>query len=186
MEHSENIGNLAAALAAAQAELLDPAADQSATIPGKDGKAGFSYKYADLAGYLPKARPVLGKHGLAITQGVSSWENGITVTTMLLHGDSDEWLRESLSMLAGGNPQSVGGVITHARRYSLAPLLGLATEDDLLGMQSTGSRATLTVGGAWGERELVQIGLSGPEPADTAKRLGEQLDGKINKESQDE
>lgn len=129
MEHSETIGELAGALSLSQGEMLDPVADESATIPGKEGKSGYSYKYSDLAGYLKAARPVLSKNGLAIVQPVSSTGNSVTVTTTLLH-KSGEWIREALTMAASGTPQAVGGVITYARRYSLASMLGLATEDD--------------------------------------------------------
>jgi hypothetical protein len=148
MEQSDTIGQLAEALSAFQGEVSDPSTDQLAKIPGKDGKQGYVYTYANLAGYLKMARPLLAKNGLAFTQGVSSVQGGVTVTSMLMH-KSGEWLRESFSMQASGSPQQIGGIITYARRYSAAPLLGIATEDDdaaaaTHGMAPQGSRDSWT------------------------------------------
>lgn len=120
----------ALALAKAQNELHDPC---------KDVK-GHNYKYADLAGYLKMARPVLNKHGLALTQmpnvhyGEAGHPIAVSVETHLMHGESGDALSSTLSlpfekarnMTAA---QTVGSLITYARRYAVSAMLGLASED---------------------------------------------------------
>ena len=63
--HSEQINELAKALAAAQGE-LEPAEKNSTAAVGKEGK--LKRKYADLTAMIDAVRKVLPKHGLSIAQ----------------------------------------------------------------------------------------------------------------------
>lgn len=123
METSELLGDLAAALAATQAELVDP----------KKGSVNphFKNRYADLADVLSAVRPVLTRNGLAVVQGTESSSLGaVTVTTMLVH-TSGQWVRSSLTLPVGKpDAQGFGSAITYARRYSIAALVGVAPDDD--------------------------------------------------------
>lgn len=115
--------SLAEALAAAQAELKDPAKVKTA-------KAGsYTYKYTDIAGVLAEVRPVLSRHGIAVVQGASS-EDGrvLKVTTSLLWGDQREF--SSLAWPMPTDIQKLGSAITYLRRYALCAMVGVAADDD--------------------------------------------------------
>ena len=67
---------IAEALAAAQAELTDPAKDSI--------NPHFKSKYADLATILKTVRPVLSRHGIAVTQTTEIDCGSVTLVTQLL------------------------------------------------------------------------------------------------------
>lgn len=124
MRTSEEISDLAAAWVAVQSKLPSPAADQVADT----GK--YTYKYAALNDVLNTTRPVLAEHGLAVLQSVGQSEDGVAVTSRLVHS-SGQWVEDTLTMpLPGTGPQDVGKVISYARRYAYMAICGLATEDD--------------------------------------------------------
>ena len=80
--HSEQINELAKALAAAQGE-LEPAEKNATAAIGEKGK--LSRKYADLTAMIDAVRKVLPKHGLSIAQIVLPTEGVAHVRTMLMH-----------------------------------------------------------------------------------------------------
>lgn len=116
---------ISAAFVAAQAELTNPHKDKTANI-----KAGFSYRYADLATILDHVRPVLAKHGLAITQDVEDVNGRLAVQTTILHSDGGSITFGPLIGDAGRDWQGLGSAITYARRYALCAALGIAADDD--------------------------------------------------------
>ena len=124
---SQSIGNLAAALAAAQAEMKP--AKETANNPA------FRSKYADLTSCFEACNAVLPKHKLSISQVmVAAPEGYVSVQTLLLH-ESGEWLSSVCTLKADGNrgvnaAQAAGSAITYARRYGLTAIVGLATDDD--------------------------------------------------------
>lgn len=122
MNHSLSIGSLAAALAKAQGE-MQPAK--------KDAMNPFFNKYyADLAAIIAVIKGPLAKHGLAVSQGIEDSPVGIVIKTMLLH-ESGEWLLSGYTMpVAKHDAQGVGSAITYGKRYALAALCCVATEDD--------------------------------------------------------
>lgn len=129
---------LADALAAAQAEFPPVPKTRTATIPGKDGKPGYSYKYADLGDIFTAVRPVLAKHGLAFSQHVGSDGGMVAVKSLLKHkGETLE--SDYLQMPAGNTPQTYGSALTYAKRYSGSALLGIAAEEDDDGAAATHS-----------------------------------------------
>lgn len=134
MYASEELGELAGALALAQAEM--PAVDKK-----KTAKLGsYSYKYADLADVVNIASKVLGKHGLSISQHPESDVDGKPVlTTVLLH-KSGQFLKSSIPLLITKmDAQSQGSAITYARRYAYGALTGVVTDDDDDGKAATES-----------------------------------------------
>lgn len=123
MEKSEQINELAAALAKAQGEMRN--AGKNADNPY------FKSKYADLGEILNTVKEPLAKYGLAITQlydGMSGKD--ISVTTMLMHSSGQYIANTGNYPATKQDIQGVGSAITYARRYSLAAMLGLAQEDD--------------------------------------------------------
>jgi len=71
MNRSENINELAAALAKAQASIPPVKKDLSAVIETKAG-GKYAYAYADLASVLEAIRKPLSDNGLAVIQTVES------------------------------------------------------------------------------------------------------------------
>ena len=122
MEHSETIMQIAAAVVAAQAEM--PLVLKTAENPF------FKSKYADLAGCIETARPVLAKHGLGIVQSADCDGELAVVETLLLHV-SGEWFKSRTALKpVKPDPQGMGSAITYARRYAYASIIGMAADDD--------------------------------------------------------
>src|SRR5687767_1670860 len=124
---SDHIGELAMALAKAQAEIKPPAKGRTAKI--KSEKGSYEYKYADLADVIECYRAPLSKHGLAVAQTMRPDGGLIILTTTLLH-TSDQWVGSEYPIPSYQRPQEQGSAITYARRYAVTALLGIAAEDD--------------------------------------------------------
>ena len=121
MEHSEQLGELAAALAKAQGQMVGAVKDADNPF--------FKAKYADLASIWDACRVPLSTHGLSVVQTTELGAD-VTVTTTLLHA-SGQWLRGHLQMTpTKHDPQGVGSCLTYARRYALAAMVGICSVDD--------------------------------------------------------
>ena len=126
---SAEIGELAAAMVAVQAELRNPRKNQTAQIVTKTG-GKYSYSYADLAATVDVCRENLSKHGLAVLQPTSISEGAVTVTTLLVH-KSGQWISSDLRLASPDlTPQGIGSTMSYARRYGLTGMVGIAGEDD--------------------------------------------------------
>jgi hypothetical protein len=125
MERSDQVNELAAALAKAQGE-MKPAA-KGASNPA----FGAPRPYADLADCWEAVRGPLAKNGLSVVQLVSNGDlDRICVTTTLLHS-SGQFLQTVLCLRpVKVDPQGAGSAITYMRRYSLMASTGLAAADE--------------------------------------------------------
>jgi hypothetical protein len=145
MQTSDNINELATALAKAQGEITGALKDSANPF--------YKSKYADLASCWDACREPLSKNGLSVVQTVMrgepvniQWdvvdqESGevrnfhvdtveTVIVTMLMHS-SGQWIRSSLPMVPRDvSPQGVGTAITYGRRYGLAAMIGIAQIDD--------------------------------------------------------
>jgi len=133
---SESIGTIAAALAKAQAQLVNPEKSLVATIRS-DGLRGTdqTFRYAPLSSGLDIVRKTLSQHEIATVQTTSIDETvGIVrLSTVLAHA-SGEWIASDWPVCAIGDtaaPHRMGAALTYARRYALFTLVGIAGEDDL-------------------------------------------------------
>ena len=121
-EQSPYVGKIAAALAAAQAEIKNPLADSDNPF--------FGSRYADLDAVIEAVRGPLAKQGIARHQAVFSRGPEVGIRTALIHS-SGEWLAATVWCKPDkGGPQALGSVITYLRRYSLAAAVGVAQADD--------------------------------------------------------
>ena len=133
---SPSIGNLAAALAKAQPELINPEKSLSATIRSEGtGGAEQSFRYAPLSSGLEIVRKTLGQHEIATMQTTSIDQAAgiVNLTTVLAHA-SGEWIASDWPVCAiseTATPHRMGAALTYARRYALFTLVGIAGEDDL-------------------------------------------------------
>jgi hypothetical protein len=133
---STSIGSLAAALAKAQGELVNPEKSLTATIR-RDGSRGpeQTFRYAPLSSGLDIVRKILGQHDIATVQTTSVDQAAgiINLTTVLAHS-SGEWIASDwpvCAMSETATPHRMGTALTYARRYALFTLVGIAGEDDL-------------------------------------------------------
>src|ERR1700741_934079 len=131
---SDTIAQLAAAMAKAQSELVNPVKSLTAVIERANGGAQ-SYKYAPLSSGLDIVRKSLGKYELALIQTthVDRERSLVLLTTTIAHG-SGEWISglwPVCTMADLGHPKLMGAALTYARRYCLFTMVGLAGEDDL-------------------------------------------------------
>ena len=133
---SESIGAIAAALAKAQGELINPEKSLTATIRSPfPREADRTFRYASLSTGLEIVRKALGKHEIATVQTTAiDHEAGlIRLTTVLAHS-SGEWVSSDWPVCPVSEtaaPHKMGAALTYARRYSLFTLVGIAGEDDL-------------------------------------------------------
>lgn len=115
MLKSDSIKEIATALAKAQAKLKNPPFDSK--------NPHFKSNYASLASVRDTIVPVFAEFGLSIIQNVSSRENGVTCSNLVMHS-SGEWLEtDPLEVPADKhNAHGYGSACTYARRFSLMAL----------------------------------------------------------------
>jgi len=133
---SPSIASLVAALAKAQAELVNPEKSLVATIRS-DGPRGTeqTFRYAPLSSGLDIVRKTLGQHEIATVQttAIDQTAGVVNLTTVLAHS-SGEWIASDWPVCAiseTATPHRMGAALTYARRYALFTLVGIAGEDDL-------------------------------------------------------
>ena len=127
--HSEQLNELAAALAKAQAKLNTAEADGVGHVGSATN--GRSYRYATLASVWGTIRQPLTSHGLAVTQTCEPSNRGeLRLTTTLLH-ESGQWVSGTeMVPMPVQTPQGYGSALTYARRYGLAAIVGVSVDDD--------------------------------------------------------
>jgi ERF superfamily len=133
---SETIGTIAAALAKAQAQLVNPEKSLVGTIRSEGpNSAERSFRYAPLSSGLDIVRKTLSQHEIATVQTTSINETAgiVYLNTVLAHA-SGEWIASDWPVCAISEtaaPHRMGAALTYARRYALFALVGIAGEDDL-------------------------------------------------------
>jgi hypothetical protein len=170
MEKSEQIGQLATALAAAQGQMHS--ASKSAENPY------FKSKYADLSAIVDSIKEPLNNNGIAYIQTTDIADGSVIVETMLVH-TSGEWIMGRLKMRpVKDDPQGIGSCITYARRYGLQAIVGLDTEDDDGNAASGKSDGKQIEGSTTGkQQEKPQNRGTGAAGADSGELL---IDGRFN------
>ena len=131
---SETIGTIAAALAKAQAQLVNPEKSLVGTIRSEGSGGDRAFRYAPLSSGLDIVRKTLSQHEIATVQTTSIDESvGIVrLSTVLAHA-SGEWIASDWPVCAiaeTATPHRMGAALTYARRYGLFTLVGIAGEDD--------------------------------------------------------
>ncbi len=117
------VSTLAEALVAAQAEF--PAVEPNAVNPH------FKSRFVTLDHLIAKTRPILNKHGLAVTQEPSVSEGGFpTLTTTLLHVSGEERSSTMPLLLTKQDMQGLGAALTYAKRYAWSAALGISADED--------------------------------------------------------
>ena len=124
MQRTDDIHDIAAALAKAQAEMENPAFDSQ--------NPHFKNKFASLAAVRNAVVPVLSSHGISMIQELASFQGEqIGCTTHLIH--------ESGQMMSFGpfwmtptkaDPQGFGSAATYCKRYALMAVCGIVGDED--------------------------------------------------------
>ena len=132
MEKSESIKNIATALITFQIKVGKITKD--ATNPF------FKSKYASLANIQDAIADPLEEAGISYMQ----FPDGVHgLTTIVMHGESGEWLQSTYTMKpVKDDPQGIGSSITYQKRYALAGALALNIDDDDDGNSATHGAAT--------------------------------------------
>ena len=136
MNTSEKTGHLVKAYAQFAANVIPLPADQ-------DGAYG---KFLSLGRIMSQTQGDLISNGLIVIQGVGSDDEGVTVTSRLIHVESNEWVECEYKMRPErSGPQAQGAIITYGRRYSLMTLLGLSVDqgEDIDTQQDTAAVSQL-------------------------------------------
>ena len=118
---SETIGTIAAALAKAQGELINPEKSLVATIRsnGPGATAEKSFRYAPLSSGLDIVRKTLSQHEIATVQttAVDQAAGMVNLTTVLAHA-SGEWIASDWPVCAiaeTATPHRMGAALTTQR-----------------------------------------------------------------------
>ncbi len=132
---SETIGAIAAALAKAQAQLVNPEKSLVGTIRSDGSGAERSFRYAPLSSGLDIVRKTLSQHEIATVQTteIDGSAGIVRLSTVLAHA-SGEWIASDWPVCAISEtaaPHRMGAALTYARRYALFTLVGIAGEEDL-------------------------------------------------------
>src|SRR5262249_24419469 len=133
---SDTIGTIAAAMAKAQAQLVNPEKSLIGTIRS-DQTSGSerSFRYASLSSGLDIVRKTLSQYEIATVQTTSIDESvGIVRLTPVLAHASGEWIASDWPVCPitdTATPHRMGAALTYARRYAVFTLVGIAGEDDL-------------------------------------------------------
>lgn len=123
MHQSQDISEVAKALAAAQLEMK----------PAK--KSGFNPHFKShfptLGDVSEACLTALNKNGIAVAQTTGhDGEGHLCLWTSLLHS-SGQWIASIYPVVSQQNtPQGIGSALSYARRYSLAGIAGVVTEDN--------------------------------------------------------
>lgn len=123
MNRSDNINDIATALAKAQSQI-------EGAVKGNVNPA-FRSKYADLGAVWDAIRGPLTANGIAVLQQLGTEENRVSCTTVITHS-SGQWIEFSpfIVPVTKQDAQGFGSAATYARRYSLMAAVGIAPIDD--------------------------------------------------------
>lgn len=131
------LGQLATALACAQAKIQAAAKDRS--------NPHFGSKYATLASVWDACREPLTANGLSIVQLPRTLRDGekiaVEVETVLFHKSGERISNKLILPVAQATAQGVGSALTYARRYALSSIVGVAPDDDDDGNAASGKPA---------------------------------------------
>lgn len=136
------MSELAKALVQAQSEFPTIGRSKDVKVQTKTG-GSYTFSYAPLDEIISAVRPVLTKHGLAVSQLLANVSGQPALKTVLMH-EGGEILQESCPLPMNGSlsAQEFGSLVTYFRRYALVTVLGIATEEDDDGNTASGNTST--------------------------------------------
>jgi hypothetical protein len=139
METSEQINELATALAKAQANFKPIPRDKTVNVRMKSG-GQYTFSYAPLESILRAVKPALTAEGLALSQAVIATDSHEYLETKLMLGTQTLSNRVRIILVESG-PQAYGSALMYARRYGVTLLLCICADDDDDGNVAEGNEA---------------------------------------------
>jgi hypothetical protein len=126
MQTSNSVKDIATALTTFQSTVPPIKWDSKVEVETNKGYR-YTFNYASMRAINEAIAPALKEAGLAVVQTIGMGE----LTTALLHV-SGEFISSSCPLVFSDHMsnQDKGSVVTYMRRYSLAAILGLVTDDD--------------------------------------------------------
>jgi hypothetical protein len=121
MMQSQEINELAAALAKAQGEMGNAVMNRV--------NPHFRSRYADMGAVLDAIRPALSANSLALVGQILPSGEAMLLRTVLMHG-SGQFIATEYPLPPTQNPQGMGSALTYARRYSISTLVCNASDED--------------------------------------------------------
>ena len=172
MNSSNSIKELAVALKNAQAQMGEVKFDSTNPF--------YKSKYASLGAVISASKEVLAQNGLVISQPSITNEYGVGVRTVLMH-ESGEWMEDTITIPIVDQKniaQEAGKIITYLRRYSLASMLNLYSDEDTDAEKPTrpAQKPQPKVGMMTLEEAMAETGSDGKTYGDCTT---EELDGKL-------
>lgn len=137
MKHSEELKDIATALAKAQGQINDAKKDSD--------NAYFNSKYADLAAVWRACRQALSSNGLSVSQGNEEINGKMYLVSLLMH-ESGQWIRSEIEcplpskdaeeynkqgkLIKKNVLHAIASAMTYTRRIALSAIVGVAPDDD--------------------------------------------------------
>ena len=130
----QDCGAIAKALAAAQAEMRNPAFDSS--------NPHYRSSFASLASVRNAVVPVLAKHGITMLQDLQTVEKGVACYTILLH-ESGQRMTLGPLVIPASKPdaQGLAAAGTYAKRLAMQASVCVVGDDDDDGNAASGKPA---------------------------------------------
>lgn len=131
MRTSDSIASVMAAFIRTQHDIRTVKKNKSGEVPGKEGKKGYTFYYADLAEVLKTVTEACRMHdiGLIQTQDLVG-STAVKITTRVVH-TSGEWFETDFTVGAANiAPQTIGSSASYAKRYAIGATFGIVTERD--------------------------------------------------------
>ncbi len=138
-------GKIAAALAKAQSVISNPEKNREVTVKGvtKTGKEfNYTFKYTTLDRIIETVRKPLTDNGLWFTQTLENADGGrYNLVTALWHESGQSIRSETPLLVDGATNQAFGSALTYMRRYALAAMPGIASDEDDDANQADGNQS---------------------------------------------
>lgn len=120
--NESSIGKLGEALAKAQSQIK--AAEKDGVNPH------FKSRYSSLGAIWAACREALAVNGLAVIQLPTNDGERVGITTTLVHASGEHVSSTFLVIPQAPTPQAYGSALTYCRRYGLAAMVGVVSDDD--------------------------------------------------------
>jgi hypothetical protein len=173
--------NLNKALSQLQGELPKVTKAQEGKVEGESKASGkafsYTYKYADLADVTAAVGPLLAKHGLSFFAAPTidpASRGHMILAWSLLHESGEERCGEWPLGPVNQKPQTLGSMVTYARRYCLGAATGIVAEED-----DDGQRAQRDHGSRQSAGDIFE--QSTPAPP---RQNGNQQRGQVSRQEQ--
>lgn len=136
MKQSDQINEIATALAKVQGEYKKVAKNKTAKVRMKTG-GEYSYKFADLADVLEMALPILSKYEIALLQPTQRIDGKLYIVSVIVHSSGQWFSSDGILITQESDKQGLGSEVSYSRRYDGCSLIGIMPDEDEDGKIST-------------------------------------------------